>query len=49
MSQYYCAVLGVAADANRDDIKSAFRRRAMDLHPDTSGMAGGPLLELQEA
>jgi len=49
MSKNYYVVLGVASDASGDDIKSAFRRRAMELHPDTSGLESGPFLELQEA
>jgi molecular chaperone DnaJ len=49
MSRNYYVILGVAADASDDDIKSAFRRRAMELHPDTSGLESGPFLELQEA
>jgi molecular chaperone DnaJ len=49
MSKNYYVILGVASDANDNDIKSAFRRRAMELHPDTSGLESGPFLELQEA
>ena len=49
MSKNYYVILGVASDANDDAIKSAFRRRAMELHPDTSGLESGPFLELQEA
>jgi molecular chaperone DnaJ len=49
MSKNYYVVLGVASNASDDDIKSAFRRRAMELHPDTSGLESGPFLELQEA
>jgi molecular chaperone DnaJ len=49
MWKNYYVILGVASDASGDDIKSAFRRRAMELHPDTSGLESGPFLELQEA
>jgi molecular chaperone DnaJ len=49
MSKNYYVILGVAYDASGADIKSAFRRRAMELHPDTSGLESGPFLELQEA
>lgn len=49
MSKNYYVILGVASDASGDDIKSAFRRRALELHPDTSGFESGPFLELQEA
>ena len=49
MSKNYYVILGVASDASGDDIKAAFRRRALELHPDTSGMESEPFLELQEA
>ena len=49
MLKDYYVILGVASDASGADIKSAFRRRAMELHPDTSGLESGPFLELQEA
>lgn len=48
MSTNYYVILGVPFDASGDDIKAAFRRRALELHPDTSGMESGPFLELQE-
>lgn len=32
----YYEVLGVPRDASADDVKKAFRRRARDVHPDTS-------------
>jgi len=38
MSENYYVILGVPFDASGDDIKTAFRRRALQLHPDTSGM-----------
>jgi DnaJ-class molecular chaperone len=49
MPKNYYVILGVASNASGDDIKSAFRRRAMELHPDQSGLESGPFLELQEA
>ena len=49
MSANHYVILGVPFDASGDDIKAAFRRRALELHPDTSGMESGPFLELQEA
>jgi len=48
MRDYY-VILGIASDATLDEVKSAFRRRAMELHPDTSGLESGPFLEAQEA
>jgi len=41
--------LGVTSGVSDDAIKSAFRRKALELHRDTSGLEGGPSLEFQEA
>jgi DnaJ-class molecular chaperone len=49
MSKNYYLILGIASDASNEDIKTAFRRRARELHPDTSGLESGPFMELQEA
>lgn len=49
MRKNYYLILGVGSDATLEEIKSAFRRRAMELHPDHSGMESGPFLEIQEA
>jgi DnaJ-class molecular chaperone len=49
MAKNYYLILGVAASASADEIKSAFRRRARELHPDTSGLESSPFLEVQEA
>jgi molecular chaperone DnaJ len=49
MRKNYYVILGVASDASVAEIKAAFRRRALELHPDTSGRESGPFLELQEA
>lgn len=49
MRKDYYVILGIAADATLEQVKSAFRRRAMELHPDTSGFESGPFLEVQEA
>ena len=49
MSKNYYLMLGITSDASSEDIKTAFRRRAMELHPDTSGLESGPFLELREA
>jgi molecular chaperone DnaJ len=49
MTKNYYLILGVRADASAEDIKAAFRRRAMELHPDRSGLASGPFQDAQEA
>src|SRR5512137_1893856 len=49
MAKNYYLILGITANASREDIKTAFRRRALELHPDRSGLESGPFLELQEA
>ena len=49
MEKNYYLILGVTADASAEDIKAAFRRRALELHPDRSGLASGPFQEAQEA
>ena len=49
MQKNYYVILGVTTGASADDIKAAFRRRARELHPDTSGLESGPFLEVQEA
>ncbi len=49
MAKNYYLILGVTADASREDIKAAFRRRALELHPDRSGLESGPFQEVQEA
>jgi len=49
MLKDYYLILGVGANATLEEIKSAFRRRAMEVHPDHSGRGSGPFLEIQEA
>src|SRR5512134_3067787 len=49
MQKNYYLILGITSDASLDEVKAAFRRRAMELHPDTSGLESGPFLEVQEA
>jgi len=49
MPKNYYVVLGVSSGATLEEIKAAFRRRAMDVHPDRSGLGSGPFVELQEA
>jgi molecular chaperone DnaJ len=49
MAKNYYLILGITADASREDIKAAFRRRALQLHPDRSGLESGPFQDVQEA
>jgi molecular chaperone DnaJ len=49
MSENYYVIMGVARNATPEEIKAAFRRRAMELHPDRSGSESGPFIEVQEA
>jgi len=49
MAKNYYLILGIASNASHEAIKAAFRQRALELHPDTSGMESGPFLEVQEA
>ena len=49
MPKNYYLILGIAGDASAEDIKAAFRRRAMELHPDRSGLSSGPFQDAQEA
>ena len=49
MPKNYYLILGITADASREDIKAAFRRRAFELHPDRSGLGSGPFQDVQEA
>ena len=49
MSKEYYLLLGVSADAAPDEIKAAYRRRALEFHPDQSAGRNDPFLELQEA
>lgn len=49
MQKNYYVILGVGSGATLEEIKSAFRRRALELHPDRSGLGDRPFQELQEA
>jgi molecular chaperone DnaJ len=51
MARNHYTVLGIPVDASPEEIKCAYRRQAMQLHPDRSGpQAGtGPFREIQEA
>jgi molecular chaperone DnaJ len=49
MSKNYYLILGVRSEASREDIKAAFRRRALETHPDRSDQESEPFREVQEA
>ena len=49
MAKNYYLILGISADASAEDVKAAFRRRALELHPDRSGLESGPFQDAQEA
>jgi len=49
MPKNYYLILGITADASREEIKAAFRRRALELHPDRTGLDSTPFQDLQEA
>ena len=49
MRKNYYLTLRLPPEATMDQIRSAFRRRALELHPDLSGAESDQFLELQEA
>jgi DnaJ-class molecular chaperone len=49
MEKDYYLILRLTPTATADEIRSAYRRRALEVHPDVSGAGSGPFLELQEA
>lgn len=48
MKDYYL-ILGVDPASTIEEIKTAYRQRAKNLHPDYYGLDSEPFLELQEA
>lgn len=49
MGKDFYLVLEITPEATPAQIRSAYRRRALELHPDQSGTDKEPFLELQEA
>jgi molecular chaperone DnaJ len=49
MAKDFYLILQVRREASPEGIRSAYRRRARELHPDKSGTGSEPFLELQEA
>src|SRR6201998_3196459 len=49
MRKDYYLILHVTPGASFDQIRSAYRRRALELHPDLTGLGSEQFLELQEA
>src|ERR1700757_2015181 len=48
MRKDYYLILHVTPEASFDQIRSAYRRRALELHPDLTGLGSEQFLELQE-
>jgi molecular chaperone DnaJ len=49
MPKNYYILLGLSPGASLEEVKTAYRRRAKELHPDYSGQSSEPFQELQEA
>jgi molecular chaperone DnaJ len=49
MRKNYYLILRLAPEATMEQIRSAYRRRALELHPDLTGIESDQFLELQEA
>lgn len=49
MTKDYYVVLGVKPDSSAEELKSAYRQRVQELHPDHFGPNAEPFLRIQEA
>ena len=49
MEKDYYLILRLTPQATVDEIRSAYHRRALEVHPDVSGAGSAPFLEVQEA
>jgi hypothetical protein len=49
VAESYYFILGIEPDASMDEIKSAYRRKAMELHPDHYEGSSKPFRDVQEA
>src|SRR5580693_8370623 len=49
MRKDHYLILRLTPEATAEEIRSAYRRLAIELHPDLSGLDSDPFLELQEA
>ena len=49
MARNYYAILGIDPDASPDQIRSAYRRKAKELHPDHYEGSSEPFRDVQEA
>lgn len=49
MAKDYYFILGITPNASQEEVKSAYRRHAKELHPDRYGRDARPFQEVQEA
>lgn len=49
MTKDYYLILGIGSDASADQIKSAYRKKAKESHPDHSGKGSEQFLDVREA